>query len=451
MKIDWNENINVNENWQRIQSLVSDLGELETRFSQVGEQDFLLQQSKIQSISEANVYLSFASTSALNSSVSTLREKFKKSYPQANYSFASPKNIFEYIFGGEKEELVARIYSKNKIQTPPVKKLPGIYQYLKPVQFSEIPLKETISIEILHEKLLLYEVDYNQLISELKTALGENPIGNLKTAERFIPIALNYDKSGLENIFSSLFVRNKKGILIPANKMFKIHNTQDYKTLTANKKGEYLAFVINTNKNAASKRAQIKKSFTKSQDYKVDFVGSSTEFKSMGLELILVVVVALFLLYFVMAAQFESLWQPLIIMLEIPINIGAGLLLLWAFGETINIMAAIGFVVMSGVVVNDSILKIHTINTLRKQGYDLKKAIFIGGELRLKSIVMTSLTTILGMLPILFIGGLGAELQRPLALIIIGGLLLGTFISLYLIPLVYHDVGKKLHREENSN
>ncbi|NRB84128.1 MAG: efflux RND transporter permease subunit [Winogradskyella sp.] len=154
-------------------------------------------------------------------------------------------------------------------------------------------------------------------------------------------------------------------------------------------------------------------------------------------------IVALLLLYFIMAAQFESLWQPIIILLEIPIDIGGALLLLWLFGGTINVMAAIGIVVMSGVIINDSILKIHTINLLRKKGRSMEEAIKEGGKLRLKPILMTSLTTILALTPFLFISGLGAELQKPLALTVIGGMLIGTFISLYFIPLMYYQLSRK--------
>jgi multidrug efflux pump subunit AcrB len=107
------------------------------------------------------------------------------------------------------------------------------------------------------------------------------------------------------------------------------------------------------------------------------------------------------------------------------------------FGETINVMSAIGIVVMSGIIINDSILKLHTINLLRKEGHSVDDAIKLGGTKRLKPILMTSLTTILALLPFLFIGGLGASLQRPLALTVIGGMIIGTFISLYFIPLIY--------------
>ena len=109
---------------------------------------------------------------------------------------------------------------------------------------------------------------------------------------------------------------------------------------------------------------------------------------------------------------------------------------------SINLMSLIGIVVMSGIIINDSILKIDTIIQLQRKGYSLIKALLVAGNRRLKPILMTSLTTILALIPLLFSSGLGAELQAPLAVSLIGGMLLGTLISLYFIPLCYYYLSK---------
>ncbi len=105
-------------------------------------------------------------------------------------------------------------------------------------------------------------------------------------------------------------------------------------------------------------------------------------------------------------------------------------------------MSMIGIIVVSGITINDSILKIDTINRLRKQGYKIKDAILESGKRRFKPIMMTSLTTILALVPLLFIKGMGSDLQLPLALSVIGGLTIGTLVSLYLIPIFYYYLYK---------
>ena len=440
--IDWNENINVAENQNRIQSILKDIPNIETQFSQVGEQQFLLQRENTKSFSEASIYLKSNSISELENIKEKIQKEIKKTYPNGNISFEAPKTIFQYIFGTNKSKLIAQVHSKSSLEVPTEDKLIDVTRLLADKTNSEIPLKQTASIQVIHEKVLLYDVNYDDLVNELKTAFNQNFIDNLKTAQKFIPIKLNYDVIVFENVINQLFVKNKNEAYIPVKNLIKVNTIQQYKTITANRSGEYLGFDINTQNNIKTDIATIEETFKESKSFNVRFSGSWLELKELNKQLIVVIIVALLLLYFIMAAQFESLWQPLIILLEIPIDVGGALLLLWLFGGTINVMAAIGIVVMSGVIINDSILKVHTINLLRKQGLKVEDAIKQGGKLRLKPILMTSLTTILALTPFLFMSGLGAELQKPLALTVIGGMIIGTFISLYFIPLMYYTFSK---------
>jgi len=443
LNIDFNENINVPENRQHIHNLLKNIPDIETQFTQVGEQQFLLQQENTKSFSEASVYLNTSSVEELKVLKSAIEDQIGISYPNANYSFSEPKTIFEYIFGTNQSSLIAQVKSKSSIETPTVDGLENINLLLHGKTNTEIPLKQTASIEVLHENLLLYDINYNDLLSELKTAFSQNFIDDLKTAQKFIPIKLNYETVAYEDIIQSLFVKNKNDALIPVRNLIKINNIQQYKSITSDRAGEYLSYVINESDDIEKDNSELQITFRNNENFSLVLKGSWLELKSLSNELALVIIVALLLLYFIMAAQFESLWQPLIILFEIPIDIGGALLLLWFFGGTINIMAVIGIVVMSGIIINDSILKIHTINLLRKKGLAIEDAIKLGGKLRLKPILMTSLTTILALLPFLFIKGLGAELQQPLALTVIGGMLIGTFISLYFIPLLYYVFSKK--------
>jgi len=155
-----------------------------------------------------------------------------------------------------------------------------------------------------------------------------------------------------------------------------------------------------------------------------------------------VLVVALLLLFFILAAQFESMIQPWIILSEIVIDLFFSILILWVFGQTLNIMSMIGLIVVCGIVINDSILKIDTINTLRRGGMELKRAIMTAGRRRLKAIIMTSLTTILAVVPFLARGDMGSDLQYPMSLVIIGGMVVGTLISVLFIPLAYYEIYK---------
>jgi multidrug efflux pump subunit AcrB len=438
LKIDWNENLNVTENSKRIVNLFNEIERsgLHTYISETGEQDFLLQKEQVQTFSEAIIYVEAKSPSKLEKIKRSISDKLI-SYPTVAYSFNPPKTIFDFLFGSKQAELTAQVFSRTSLQVPPENRLHEVETNLKE-HFSTIILNQTSSIIIQQDRLALYNIDYFTVVAELKAAFDQNFIDNLKASERFIPIKINYEQTQLEDKLTSLFITNNEGNTIAVKNLITIQPTSHYKTIYADKTGEFLKFDTESDSSSSIEIINsTQENFKNNTEYGVRFTGSWFEFENLGNELIFVLIIAILLLYFIMAAQFESLKQPLIILMELPIALGGSLTLLWFFSGSINVMSFIGIVVMSGIIINDSIIKIHTINLLRKQGYTPEKAVLEGGKLRLKPIVMTSLTTILALVPFLFISGLGADLQKPLALVVIGGLALGTFISLYFLPLFY--------------
>lgn len=148
--------------------------------------------------------------------------------------------------------------------------------------------------------------------------------------------------------------------------------------------------------------------------------------------MVVVVIVAILMLYFILAAQFESLTLPIILLVEIPLDVAFTLLILWLSGISLNLMSMIGIVVMSGIVINDSILKIDTIIRLQRSGLALEEAIHEGGVRRLKPILMTSLTTIFALVPMLWGNDIGTQLQRPMSITLIAGMTVLGPLSVYL-------------------
>ena len=138
------------------------------------------------------------------------------------------------------------------------------------------------------------------------------------------------------------------------------------------------------------------------KDWGYGFSGSFLNSEMLD-ELVVILFISLLLMYFILAAQFESFLQPLLVLAEIPIDLAFALLLLWICGHTLNLMSAIGLIVTCGIVINDSILKLDAINELRKAGVPLLEAIHEAGRRRLRPIIMTSLTTIFAMVPLLFL------------------------------------------------
>ena len=162
-------------------------------------------------------------------------------------------------------------------------------------------------------------------------------------------------------------------------------------------------------------------------------------FQSMQFALLL----AVFLVYLVMASQFESLIHPLVILFTIPLALVGAVLALFITGTSVNIVAFIGIIMLAGIVVNNAIVLVDLINQLRAQGIERFAAIMEAGTARLRPILMTSLTTTLGLLPMAMGFGEGSEVRTPMAITVIGGLTVSTLLTLVVIPVVYSLMDRK--------
>lgn len=182
------------------------------------------------------------------------------------------------------------------------------------------------------------------------------------------------------------------------------------------------------------------KYFPRGYNYEIggDYEELINSFSSLFLALILAVV----LVYMIMASQFESLVYPFIIMFAVPLAISGGIFALAFTGNVISMPALIGVIMLIGIVVNNGIVLVDYINTLRKKNMTVEEAILKAGPTRLRPILMTTLTTVLGLLPMAIGVGEGSEATAPLALVVIGGLLLSTVLTLVLIPVMYALLNK---------
>jgi HAE1 family hydrophobic/amphiphilic exporter-1 len=171
--------------------------------------------------------------------------------------------------------------------------------------------------------------------------------------------------------------------------------------------------------------------------------GQSEEMQESFQSMQFALALAIFLVYLIMASQFESLIHPFVILFTIPLALVGAVLALFVTGTTINIVALIGVIMLAGIVVNNAIVLVDLINQLQSQGKNRIDAIMEAGSARLRPILMTSLTTALGLLPMAIGFGEGAEVRTPMAITVIGGLLVSTLLTLVVIPVVYSLMDRK--------
>ena len=429
--VEWNENIHVDENRHRVNVLFGQLlDETVEQTAAIGQQDYLLNREQALSSSEAELYFKTSSPDGIAPLQKQAGEWLTREYPLATVSFSPPETVFEKLFVTGEADVVAELYARNKEKAPAAEELRGLEQ-----QFAEltgtapvgIAFENQLDISILQEKLLLYDVSYDELYRTLRTAFKENSVAMLHSYQQYLPISIVGEERTVNEVLLQTLIQTRpdsKGEVeyIPLRELVKVRPAEDLKTITAGRNGEYIPFRFYEVDDAPELMEKVKREADATGDWDTAFSGSFFSNRQMLDELVVILFISILLMYFILAAQFESFVQPLIVLLEIPIDVAFALLLLWICGHTLNLMSAIGLIVTCGIIINDSILKLDAINELRRAGMPLLEAIHEAGRRRLRPIIMTSLTTIFAMVPLLFSFDMGSELQKPLSIAMIGAM-----------------------------
>lgn len=249
------------------------------------------------------------------------------------------------------------------------------------------------------------------------------------------------DRKSLSQV-QNLLIPSPLGAKVPLDRIATFNISQGPKAIERENQVRYVEITADLfEADLGSTMAKIQKRIEQNVQlpplYEIDYGGQFEEmmdsFKSLGLALLL----AILLVYMVLAAQFESLLHPFVIMFTVPLAIIGVFVGLYVTGYNISVPALIGMIMLSGIVVNNAIVLVDYINTLRSRGLEMREAILEAGPVRLRPIMMTALTTILGLLPLALGIGEGSEVQAPMAVVVIGGLLCATLLTLYIVPILY--------------
>jgi HAE1 family hydrophobic/amphiphilic exporter-1 len=186
------------------------------------------------------------------------------------------------------------------------------------------------------------------------------------------------------------------------------------------------------------------------QEVIINVGGTYEDQQESFVDLAMLMVVSLILVFIVMASQFESFSMPLAIMFSIPFAFTGVILGLFLTGTTLTLVAGLGAVLLIGIVVKNGIVLIDFTNLMRDRGYKLNEAIVLSGKSRLRPVLMTAATTILGMLPLALSTGEGSEMWRPMGITVIGGLIFSTVVTMVIVPVMYAVFSRKGERNKTK-
>lgn len=450
LNVDWNRPVTITENDRRSTTLVEAVKPHTAQVTQMcGTQQFLMPHTRDMSQSEAQIYFRAHTAEGLDSLMNEAAAFLREHYPDASFNFTDAGNLFTLMFSSDGSKLTVQISGRDG-RTPEPDRLNTILSEISEaapdVYISPVSWQEQIMLVLDIEKMSLYNISYSDVLSTLRKRTREDNIFSITTGDYSIPVVIGDEDRSTDLLRGS--VRNNEGTEIPLSAFITEGRSRDLKTIVSGMSGNFYPLELDIpDSRVPEVMASARELSVNDGTWDVAFSGSYFSSRETIRELMMIAVVAILLLYLILAAQFESIIQPLIILSEIVVDIFGALLLLWICGGGINAMSMIGIVVMSGIVINDSILKVDTINRLRKEnGYGLLRAIMTGGSRRLNPILMTTLTTVLAMVPFLTRGDMGSDLQYPMSIVMIGGMIIGLIVSIFGIPLIYYRIYRKKRR-----
>ncbi len=326
---------------------------------------------------------------------------------------------------------------------------------------SDVNLKFTkpeLSVSIDRDKASMLGVSVQNIAQTLQLSMSEQRIGYFIRNGKQYQIMSQIDQSMRNKPvdLANIYVRNDKGALVQLDNLIKMEESS-----TPPQRYRYNRFV------SATVSASLSKGYTLGQgleemdritgevldpnSYSTSLTGQSKDFVESTSSLLFAFILALILIYLVLSAQFESFRDPLIIMFTVPLAVFGALVSIKAYGQTLNIFSQIGLIMLIGLVSKNGILMVEFANQKKLLGLDKMDAILESAASRFRPILMTSLSTILGIAPMVFATGAGAESRVSMGVAVAGGLIFSTFFTLYIIPAMYSYISSSKANFDKSN
>jgi hydrophobic/amphiphilic exporter-1 (mainly G- bacteria), HAE1 family len=364
--------------------------------------------------------------------------------PNLEVSFSKDETALQSILGTDEAPVVVEIRGIEideieRVSLEVKEKMEGVAGLFN-IQTSIEDGAPEVEVVIDRIRAGLYGLDINTVVTQLQDQLQGKNAGQLEKGGEMRDITIKLPETSLSDI-GNMMVRSGTQVFriteiaeirhgVSPREIYRRNQNRIGKVTAQMEPGLALQHVAGQLR-ASTSAIQLQ------PDYSIQITGQEEKrqesMSSLGFALILSII----LVYMVMASQFESLIHPFTILLTIPFAVVGSILAFFFLGRTFNIMAIIGVIMLAGIAVNNSIILIDRINQLIKDGLDRRSAIILAGQQRIRPIIMTSLTTILALLPLTIGLGESASLRSPMALAVIGGLVTSTLLTLVVIPCVY--------------
>jgi HAE1 family hydrophobic/amphiphilic exporter-1 len=352
----------------------------------------------------------------------------------------------EFAMGVLAEEPLEALATAERL-VPRLAEVPGLHD----LEIDRVLGTPNVVVQLKREEILRYGLDPDTVASELRARIAGVEATFFNEVDQRIDIAVRYARAQRIDLTTTLAspVRLDEGKTVPLSTFLQLHEERPVRELVRQNQRRMITVTGDVRGRSLDRvwdeAMQVVSGSGLDPGTRIVESGDRREMRRSFRDLGMAMLLAALLVYMILAAQFESFLDPLLIAAVIPIGLAGSMVAIGVTGGTINVLSLIGILALLGIAVNDAIIKVDTIRRLREEGMAGEAAILEASRLRLRPILMTSATTVLAMVPMAIGLGSGEQLQRPLAITIIGGLSLTTLLTLFYTPLLYqvaHRLGR---------
>jgi cobalt-zinc-cadmium resistance protein CzcA len=393
--------------------------------------------------------------------IEKMRSRIKQKIPGVILNFTQPiKHNLDHMVTGVRADLAIKVFGDNYDKlinlAEEIKTILGTIDGVEDLNVSKVSGLNEIVIKLDRENLARYGLDPEEVLHEVEAAVGGKTVSKIYQGDMVYDVFLRYSPEYRANIkaLDNLYIYSKKGQMIPLSALAEVReesglaeiireNGKRYITVQCNVHGRDIGSI------AAESRRKIyaDSAITLPFGYYLDW-GGQFELKQRAESRLYLVLFITFFLILVLLFDFLKSWKDIfVILVNLPISLSGGVLSLWLAGAYLSVPSTIGFIALLGIALENTLILITFFKRKTAEATDFDSAIRESVALRLRPVLMTKFTTIIGLFPLLFTIGIGSEIQRPLVIVVIGGIFFSIFTTLLLMPVIY----KKLYSPAATN
>ena len=380
--------------------------------------------------------------------VNELRKRLKD-YPGMQINFSQPiQHLFDAMLSGSRAQLAIKVYGEDldeiretaESMRAALEGVDGLVDLSVEQSFGQPQFQVVLN----HDALARYGVPGEKVLEQVEAAIGGEVISTLyRNTRRYgIHVRLAPEFRSTPEQLAALFVRSEDGALLRLDQLAEIRAVDG--PLQINREQNQRRWIVQGNIRDRALSAvlkDIKRTVASNVDVPsgvfIEYGGQFEQQRRAMSRLALIVPVVLGLIFVLLWITFHSMRHAAMIILCVPMALIGGVLGLWFTGQYLSVPASIGFIALFGIAMQDAMVLLTDFNDLRKEGQSVHDAVINGSLIRFRPVIMTTLTTLLGLMPLLLSSGAGAEVQRPLAAVVVFGLFTSTFLTLFVLPAVY--------------